>query len=73
VTAEANEFGPKITPGDDGSHRVVQSNANQRRSRDGPSRTQIVTTDASKETGWTNSYLPSTPPSSVAKSAGVGE
>ncbi len=26
--------------------------------RDGPSRTQIVTTDASKETGWTNTYLP---------------
>jgi hypothetical protein len=34
---------------------------------DGPSRTQIVTTDESKETGWTNSYLPSTPPPSVAK------
>ena len=28
---------------------------------DGPSRTQIVTTDESKETWWTNSYLPSTP------------
>jgi hypothetical protein len=25
---------------------------------DGPSRTQIVTTDESKETWWTNSYLP---------------
>lgn len=25
---------------------------------DGPSRTEIVTTDAAKETGWTNSYLP---------------
>lgn len=26
--------------------------------RDGPSRTEIVTTDAAKETGWTNTYLP---------------
>jgi hypothetical protein len=40
---------------------------------DGPSRTQIVTTDESKETGWTNSYLPSTPPPSVAKSTGAGK
>jgi hypothetical protein len=29
--------------------------------RDGPSRSQIVTTDESKQTGWTNAYLPSTP------------
>jgi len=41
--------------------------------RDGPSRTQIVTTDKSKETGWTNSYLPSTPPASVAKTTGAGK
>jgi hypothetical protein len=40
---------------------------------DGPSRTQIVTTDEPKEIGWTNSYLPSTPPSSVAKRAGAGK
>jgi hypothetical protein len=39
---------------------------------DGPSRTQIVTTDDAKETGWTNSYLPSTPPPSVAKGPGAG-
>ena len=38
--------------------------------RDGPSRTQIVTTDKAKEAGWTNSYLPSTPPPNVVKSAG---
>jgi hypothetical protein len=40
---------------------------------DGPSRTQVVTTDESKESGWTNAYLPSTPPSSVARGAGGGE
>jgi hypothetical protein len=40
---------------------------------DGPSRTQIVTTDESKQTGWTNTYLPSTPPPSVAKGAGAGK
>lgn len=32
--------------------------------RDGPSRTEIVSTDAAKQTGWTNAYLPSTPPPS---------
>jgi hypothetical protein len=37
--------------------------------RDGPSRTQIVTTDAAKQTGWTNTYLPETPPASVAGAA----
>lgn len=37
--------------------------------RDGPSRTQIVTTDAAKQTGWTNTYLPDTPPASVAGSS----
>lgn len=31
--------------------------------RDGPSRTEVVTSDESKETGWTNTYLPATPPS----------
>jgi hypothetical protein len=40
---------------------------------DGPSRTQIVTTDESKQTGLTNTYLPSTPPPSVAKGAGAGK
>jgi hypothetical protein len=29
---------------------------------DGPSRTQIVTTDAANETGWTNAYVPTTTP-----------
>jgi hypothetical protein len=40
---------------------------------DGPSRTQVVTTDESKQTGWTNTYLPSTPPPSVAKSPGAAK
>jgi hypothetical protein len=40
---------------------------------DGLSRTEIVTTDESKETGWTNSYLPSTPPPSAAKNSGAGK
>jgi hypothetical protein len=38
---------------------------------DGPSRTQIITGDEAKETWWTNSYLPSTPPPSVAKGPGA--
>ncbi len=40
---------------------------------DGPSRTQVVTTDDFKETGWTNSYLPLTPPPAVLKGTGVGK
>jgi len=32
---------------------------------DGPSRTEVVTTDKVKETGWTNTYLPATPPQSA--------
>jgi hypothetical protein len=40
---------------------------------DGPSRAQIVTTDKSKETWWTNSYLPSTAPASVAKGGAQGK
>jgi hypothetical protein len=30
--------------------------------RDGPSRTQVVATDTSRQTGWTNAYLPDKPP-----------
>lgn len=33
--------------------------------RDGPSRTHVVTTDASKQSGWTNAYLPATAPASA--------
>ena len=48
-------------------HNIRKQTGIQILGHDGPSRTQIVTTDESKETGWTNSYLPSTPPPSVAK------
>ncbi len=30
--------------------------------RDGPSRSHVISTDAQKQTGWTNAYLPATPP-----------
>jgi hypothetical protein len=54
-------------------HTIRKRTGIQILARDGPSRTQIVTTDESKETGWTNSYLPSTPPPSVAKGSGAGK
>ena len=54
-------------------HIIRKQTGIQILARDGPSRTQIVTTDQSKETGWTNSYLPSTPPPSVAKGPGAGK
>jgi hypothetical protein len=52
-------------------HTIRKQTGIQILDHDGPSRTQIVTTDESKETGWTNSYLPSTPPPSVAKAPGA--
>jgi hypothetical protein len=54
-------------------HTVSKQTGIQILDRDGPSRTQIVTTDEAKETGWTNSYLPSTPPPSIAKNAGAAK
>jgi hypothetical protein len=54
-------------------HTIRKQTGIQILAHDGPSRTQIVTTDESKETWWTNSYLPSTPPSSVAKGPGTGK
>ena len=51
-------------------HTVRKRTGIQILDHDGPSRTQIVTTDETKETGWTNSYLPSTPPPSGAKGSG---
>jgi hypothetical protein len=51
-------------------HTIRKQTGIQILDHDGPSRTQIVTTDQSKETGWTNSYLPATPPPSVAKGSG---
>jgi hypothetical protein len=41
--------------------------------RDGPSRTHVGLTDATKQTGWTDSYLPSTPPPAVATGASAGK
>ena len=54
-------------------HTVRKQTGIQILAHDGPSRTQIVTTDESKETWWTNSYLPSTPPPSVAKGPAAGK
>src|ERR1700720_4672821 len=54
-------------------HTIRKQTGIQLLAHDGPSRTQIVTTDESKETWWTNSYLPSTPPPSVAKGPGAGK
>jgi hypothetical protein len=34
--------------------------------RDGPSRSHVAATDIYKETGWTNSYLPGSPPPGAA-------
>jgi hypothetical protein len=52
-------------------HTIRKQTGIQILDHDGPSRTQIVTTDETKETGWTNSYLPSTPPPSGAKGSGA--
>jgi hypothetical protein len=41
--------------------------------RDGPSRTHVVATDETKQTGWTNNYLPFEPPLSVAIITGAGK
>jgi hypothetical protein len=54
-------------------HTVRKQTGIQILAHDGPSRTQIVTTDESQETWWTNSYLPSTPPPSVAKGQAQGK
>jgi len=54
-------------------HTIRKQTGIQILAHDGPSRTQIFTTDGSKETWWTNSYLPSTPPPSVAKGPGAGK
>jgi hypothetical protein len=54
-------------------HPIVKQTGIQILDTDGPSRTQVVTTDEAKLTGWTNTYLPSTPPPSAAKAAGAGK
>jgi hypothetical protein len=67
--------GPSTTMAEpaSGCHTIQKQTGIQILGHDGPSRTQIATTDDSKETGWTNSYLPSTPPPSVAKSTRAGK
>jgi hypothetical protein len=40
--------------------------------RDGPSRSQVISTDSTKQTGWTNAYLPATPPAGVTTTATAG-
>jgi hypothetical protein len=41
--------------------------------RDGPSRTHVVTTDATKQAGWTNAYLPSKGSTSGVTSTSSGQ
>jgi hypothetical protein len=45
-----------------GCHIIRKQTAVEILDRDGPSRTHIVTSDAAKETGWTNTYLPDEKP-----------
>jgi hypothetical protein len=67
--------GPSATTAGEasGCHTIQKQTGIQILGRDGPSRTQIATTDDAKETGWTNSYLPSKPPRSIAKTTGTGK
>ena len=54
-------------------HTIRKQTGIQILAHDGLSRTQIVTTGEPKETWWTNSYLPSTPPPSLAKGPSAGK
>jgi hypothetical protein len=59
-------------PNDVAPHQAAECQLIQQRTairildRDGASRTHVVSTDAAQLTGWTNAYLPSTRPTSVA-------
>jgi hypothetical protein len=55
-----------------GCHTIPKQTGIQILDHDGSSRTQVVTTDESKESGWTNAYLPASPPTSAATGAGAG-
>jgi hypothetical protein len=63
-------------PNDTAPHRQPNCSIVQKRTgiqildRDGPSRTHVVSAGDTKQTGWTNAYLPSTPPTSVAAAPG---
>jgi len=67
--------GPSVAaPGPTPDCGIIQKQtAIQILDRDGLSRTHVVLTDETKQTGWTDSYLPSTPPPSVATSANAGK
>jgi hypothetical protein len=45
-----------------GCRSIRKQTAVQILDRDGPSRTQVVTSDSAKESGWTNTYLPDEKP-----------
>jgi len=47
-------------------HAIRQRTPIQILDRDGPSHTHVVATGDAKQTGWTNAYLPATPPPSAA-------
>jgi hypothetical protein len=63
-------------PNDAAPHRQPNCSIVQKRTgiqildRDGPSRTHVVSAGDTKQTGWTNAYLPSTPPTTVATAPG---
>ena len=40
--------------------------------RDGPSRSHVVSTDSTRQNGWTNAYLPATPPAGATTTATAG-
>jgi hypothetical protein len=50
-------------------HAIRQRTPIQIIERDGPSHTHVVAAADAKQTGWTNAYLPSTPPSSTTGTA----
>jgi len=51
-------------------HKLRKQTGIQILDHDGPSRTEVVTTDKVKVTGWTNTYLPATPPQSARGTGG---
>jgi hypothetical protein len=70
IIASAGAAAPGRAPD---CHIIEKQIAVQIVDRDGPSRTQVLSTDSSKLSGWTNSYLRDTPPSSVATDVGAAK
>jgi hypothetical protein len=54
-------------------HVIQQRTAIQIMERDGPSRMHVVFLGAEQQSGWTNAYLPATPPSSGIASAAAAK